>query len=80
MMLLAEHFDFKRFYFIDDDIETFFQYNDYERTFIRGQKQAFHALKFMSVVLDDSINQVSVMNNDDNFAFSIHKTMRDLKK
>ena len=67
MMLLAEHFDFKRFYFIDDDIETFFQYNDYERTFIRGQKQAFHALKFMSVVLDDSINQVSVMNNDDNF-------------
>ena len=67
MMLLAEHFNFKRFYFIDDDIQTFLQYDDYERKFIDDPKQAFHALKFMSTVLDDSINQVSDFDNDEIF-------------
>ena len=59
-MLLAEHFKFNRFYFVDDDIETFLQYDDYERKFIGNNpnqpKQAYHALKFMSSVLDHSIN------------------------
>jgi len=67
MMLLAEHFNFKRFYFIDDDIQTFLQYDDYERTFINHTNQAFHALKFMSNVLDTSINQLSDFNNEDIF-------------
>ena len=58
MMLLAEHFDFKNFYFIDDDIDSFYQYDDYERDHVQDPNQTFKALKYMSTVLDHSVNQV----------------------
>lgn len=45
MMLLAEHFDFKKFYFIDDDIDSFYQYGDYERDHAQYPNQTLNALR-----------------------------------
>jgi hypothetical protein len=58
MMLLAEHFDFKKFYFIDDDIDSFYQYDDYERDHAQYPNQALNALRYMSTVLDSSVNKL----------------------
>ena len=59
MMLLAEYFDFKRFYMIDDDIDSFYQFDDFSRDHVKYPNQTFNALKFMSTVLDYSVSQVN---------------------
>jgi hypothetical protein len=59
MMLVAEHFALNRFYFIDDDIECFYQYDDdrMEHTTRNLESVTFNALNYMSKVLDHEISK-----------------------
>ena len=59
MMLLAEHFVLNRFFFIDDDIEGFYQYDDdrMEHTNKNLENVTFNALNIMSKVLDHEISK-----------------------
>lgn len=60
----------RRWYFLDDDIESFYEYDNRlgHRIMTKNKNSAFKALNFMRIVLEDSIS------NDDNIRqISNHK-------
>lgn len=65
MMLFAEYLNLPRFYICDDDIETFYQYDQsvHTRTMVKHGLNTGKALSFMSKVMDCSINETDNENN-----------------
>lgn len=58
MMMFAEHLMLRRYYFLDDDIEQFYEYDHRlgQRIMRSNYQSTFKALKFIEKVLEDSIS------------------------
>ena len=65
MMLFAEHLKLRRFYFIDDDIEGFYEYNPRSRDIQTHSMFAFKALSFMLKVLESELEEDEEVKVDD---------------
>lgn len=56
MMLISEYFQMQRFFLIDDDIDSFQEYNKNSQKRQHSDMAAFKALDYMSQVLSDGID------------------------
>lgn len=58
MMMFAEHLMLRRWYFLDDDIDSFYEYDSRlgHREMRTSKHSTFKALNFMKIVLEDSIS------------------------
>ena len=65
-MMFAEHLKLRRWYFLDDDIESFYEYDNRlaYREMKKNKHSTFKALNFMSKVLEDSISNDEKINID----------------
>ena len=56
-MMFAEHLMLRRWYFLDDDINSFYEYDRLgNREYNKNKHSTFKALHFMKVVLEDYIS------------------------
>ncbi|RNA42888.1 hypothetical protein BpHYR1_026925 [Brachionus plicatilis] len=80
MMLFAEHLNLPRFYVCDDDIDSFYQYDQavYRRDMVKHELNAAKAFSFMSKVMDFSINGED-MDNESSENSTNDKKLRDKK-
>ena len=67
MMLFAEHLMLRRFYFIDDDIESFYEYNEQigQRKMVQNEYTTFRSLDFMLKVLEEETtnNELKILKD-----------------
>jgi len=68
MMMYAEHLRLRRYYFLDDDIESFYEYDHrLGHHIMRTSKHTtFKALNFMNIVLENSISNDEKLNDEKN--------------
>ncbi len=64
-MMYAEHLRLRRYYFLDDDIESFYEYDHrLGHHIMRTSKHTtFKALNFMNIVLENSISNDEKLNS-----------------
>ena len=64
--MYAEHLRLRRYYFLDDDIESFYEYDHRLGHHIMktSKHTTFKALNFMNIVLENSISNDEKLNDE----------------